>query len=288
MKPDVSVVMCARNAEKYIGNCISSLLDQTFENFEIVIIDDMSSDNTANIIRKFDDRRIRYFRNKEWLKIAKSRNRGLKYANGRYVFLTDADCTVSRKWIEEGIKYLEDENCVGVEGKIYYVSKDYEPTFSDHALENRSGGQFMTASAAYRKDVIMTVGGFDERLDYLDDREIALRIMRHGKIRFNPKMIAYHPRVTMTPSKFIKSAAATKNRVILFKRFGERKFMLWRIMYPSNLAKALFPPLTFAILFFKRFKTADDFRLLPYTYVYVILERLQLWKTSAMERVFLI
>ena len=288
MKTDVSVVMCARNAEKYIENCISSLLDQTFENFEIVIVDDMSSDNTANIIRKFDDKRIRYFRNKEWLKIAKSRNRGVKYANGRYVFFTDADCTVSRKWIEEGIKYLEDKNCVGVEGKIYYVSKDYEPTFSDHALENRSGGQFMTASAAYRKDVVMNVGGFDERLDYLDDREIALRIMRHGKICFNPNMIAYHPRVIMTPAKFIKSAAQTKNRVILFKRFGERKFMLWRIVEPLNLAKAVFPPLILTSLFFNRYKTREDFRLLPYTYVYVILERLHLWKTSAMERVFLI
>jgi len=288
MKTDVSVVMCARNAEKYIENCISSLLDQTFENFEIVIVDDMSSDNTANIIRKFDDKRIRYFRNKEWLKIAKSRNKGVKYANGRYVFFTDADCTVSRKWIEEGIKYLEDKNCVGVEGKIYYVSKDYEPTFSDHALENRSGGQFMTASAAYRKDVVMNVGGFDERLDYLDDREIALRIMRHGKICFNPNMIAYHPRVIMTPAKFIKSAAQTKNRVILFKRFGERKFMLWRIVEPLNLAKAVFPPLILTSLFFNRYKTREDFRLLPYTYVYVILERLHLWKTSAMERVFLI
>lgn len=288
MKPDVSVVICARNAEEYIGNCISSLLDQTFENFEIVTVDDMSSDNTANIIKKFNDKRIRYFRNKEWLKIAKSRNRGLKYANGRYVFLTDADCTISRNWIEEGIKYLEDKNCVGVEGKIYYVSKDYEPTFSDHAIENRSGGQYMSGNMAYRKDVVMTVGGLDERLDYLHDRDIALRIMRYGVIRFNPNMIVYHPRVIMTSTKFIKSAADTKNRVILFKRFGERKAMLWRIVEPFNLAKAVFPPLILASLFFNRFRTKNDFGLLPYIYVHAILERLQLWKTCATERVFLI
>lgn len=288
MKPDVSVVMCARNAEKYIGNCISSLLDQTFENFEIVIVDDMSSDNTVAIIRNFNDKRIRYFRNKEWLKIAKSRNKGLKYANGRYVFFTDADCTVSRNWIEEGVKYLEDKNCVGVEGTVYYVSKDYEPTISDRALENRFGGQFMTGSVAYRKDVVMTVGGFDERLDYLADRDIALRILRYGKIRFNPKMIVYHPRVVMTPTRLIRSAADTKNRVILFKRFGERKFMFWRIVEPFNLAKTVFPPLILASLFFNRYRTREDFRLLPYTYVYAILERLQIWKTCATERVFLI
>jgi glycosyltransferase involved in cell wall biosynthesis len=288
MKPDVSVVICARNAEKYIGNCISSLLDQTFGNFEIIIVDDMSSDNTANIIKKFNDKRIKYFRNKEWLKIAKSRNRGLKYASGRYVFLTDADCTVSRNWIEEGIKYLEDKNCVGVEGKVYYVSKDYKPTFSDRAFDNRYGGQFMTGNMAYRKDVVMTVGGLDERLDYLHDRDIALRIMRHGNIRFNPNMIVHHPQDILTPTKLLKSAANTKNRVILFKRFGERRLMFWRIVEPFNLAKAIFPPLILVSLFFNRFRTRDDIRLLPYTYVHAILERLQLWKTCAIERVFLI
>jgi glycosyltransferase involved in cell wall biosynthesis len=50
MNPDVSIVMCARNAEKYVGNCIGSILNQTFQNFEIVLVDDMSSDNTADIV----------------------------------------------------------------------------------------------------------------------------------------------------------------------------------------------------------------------------------------------
>jgi hypothetical protein len=124
--------------------------------------------------------------------------------------------------------------------------------------------------------------------DYLHDRDIALRIMRRGKIRFNPNMIVYHPQVVMTPSKFIKSATDIKSRVILFKRFGERRFMLWRIVEPFNLAKALFPPLILTSLFFNRYRTRDDFRLLPYTYVHAIHERLQIWKTCATERVFLI
>ena len=288
MNPDVSVVMCARNAEKYIGSCISSILNQTFQNFEIVLVDDMSSDNTANIVTKFNDKRIRYIRNKEWLKIPRSRNEGLKHAKGKYIFFTDADCTVSPNWIEEGLKYLEHKNCIGVEGKITYVSEDYEPTFSDHVMENTSGGQFMTGNEAYTKDVVLAVGGFDERMGSLTDRDFGFRAMKHGKIRFNPNMIVYHPRVTLTPTTLIKSAANAADRVFLFKKFGERKFMLWRIIFPSSLAKALFPPLTFASLFFGRFRTSDDFKLLPYTYVFVMLQRLQLWKTSTKERVFLI
>ncbi len=137
MDPYVSVVMCARNAEKTIEKCINTILNQTFKNFEIVLIDDMSTDKTANIIMKFNDERIRYFRNDVWLKIAKSRNKSLKYARGKYIFFTDADCTVAPNWIEEGLKYLENKNCIGVEGKVTYVSEDYEPTFSDHVMENR-------------------------------------------------------------------------------------------------------------------------------------------------------
>jgi GT2 family glycosyltransferase len=78
---------------------------------------------------------------------------------------------------------LKDPNCVGVEGKVCYVSEDYKPTFSDRVIQNRYGGQFLTGSMAYKKDVIERVGGFDERYTYLDDRDLALRAMKLGKIR---------------------------------------------------------------------------------------------------------
>jgi glycosyltransferase involved in cell wall biosynthesis len=294
MKTSVSVVMIIRNVEKYIANCILSILDQTYDNFEIVVIDDLSSDYTKKIIDEFDDKRIRYVRNEKWLGISKSRNRGVKYAVGRYIFFTDGDCMVSQNWIEEGLKCLKDPDCVGVEGKIYYVSEDYEPTFSDHVMENRYGGRFMTGNMAYKKRVIETVGGFDEKLTYFEDRDIALRAIKHGKICFNPKMIAYHPRVILTPKRFIESAANVRNLVRFFRKFGmhakfgERGFLFWHILLPINLVKILFPPLIFSSLFFKRFKNSDDFKLLPFMYIYVICERLQLWEECAREGVFLI
>jgi glycosyltransferase involved in cell wall biosynthesis len=288
MKTNVSVIVCVKGAEKYIGNCISSLLGQTFKNFEIVIIDDGSCDNTAHIIEKFSDERIRCFRNQKNIGIAKSRNKGLKLSRGEYIFFTDADCVVSKNWIEHGLKSLEDQKCVGVEGKIYYVSKEYKPTFSDHVCKNEHGGHFMTGNIAYKRSAIQSVGGFDEKYDYHEDRDLALRILKNGKIRFNPNMIVYVQQQTLTPKDMIRSACHIKNRVYLFKRFGERKLMLWRIVNPLNLAKALFPPLAFTSLFFNRFKTSDDYKLLPYKYVQAILERLQLWKTSAIERIFLI
>lgn len=287
MKPTVSVAICVRNLRKYIGNCIESILNQTFDDFEIVVIDDMSSDNTRKIIEKFGDERIRYFRNKKWLGIPKSRNLSVKYANGEYIFFTDGDCVVSKDWIEQGLKFLMDPDCAGVEGKIYYVSEEYKPTFSDHICESKYGN-FMTGNMAYKRSIVESVGGFDERYNYHEDRDLALRILRSCKIKFNPNMIVYVQQQTLTPKELMQGRPIIKNKVYLFKRFGDRELVLWRIVDPLSLAKIPFPPLVFASLFFNTFKTSDDYRLLPFTYAKAILERLHLWRECAKERVFLI
>jgi glycosyltransferase involved in cell wall biosynthesis len=288
MNPNVSVLLCVRNEEKYISSCIKSILSQTYEDFEVIIVDDMSTDHTQTIIKEFDDERIKYFRNEEWCGIPRSRNRGLKQAKGEYVFFTDGDCRVSNSWIEEGLKSLKSLGCVGVEGRIYYVSKDHKPTLSDGVIENVNGGQFTTGNVAYKMSAVKAAGGFDERFERLSDRDIALRIMKYGEIRFDAKMIVYHPQVVDTPRGLIKRASRARNRVYLFKRYRDEEGMLWRIVYPINFAKSLFPPLILVSLLFHKVKNADDFRLLPYTYVYVVKERLQLWETCARERVFLI
>ncbi|MCW3997062.1 MAG: glycosyltransferase [Candidatus Bathyarchaeota archaeon] len=288
MEKKISVVLTIRNVEKYIEQCLESILDQTIKDFEIVILDDMSDDSTQKKVEKFDDCRIRYFRNQKRLGLTKNRNRSLKYAIGEYVFFTDGDCIVSRNWIAEGLRYLKEPNCVGVEGKIYYVSKDYKPTFSDHVCKNEDGGMFMTGNMAYKKRTIEDVGGFDERYSYHEDRDLALRIKNRGdKIYFNPNMIVCVQKEILTPKEFIRRKII-KNRVYLFKRFGEKKRIIWRIVDPINLAKIIFPPLVYISLMSNRFKNSCDYRLIPFIYIRSLLERLQLWNTSARERVFLI
>ena len=74
METSVSVLLTIRNAEKYLEPCLTALLNQTFSNFEIVIIDDASNDRTKLIIEKFKDQRIRYFRNEKRLGLSASRN----------------------------------------------------------------------------------------------------------------------------------------------------------------------------------------------------------------------
>lgn len=287
-EPIASVLISVKNAEKHIEACISSILEQTIANFEIVIIEEFgSNDGTETITKTFGDKRIHYFKNRKWLGLSKSRNLSVKYAKGKYIFFTDGDCVVSPNWIEEGLKFFYSKHCVGVEGKSYDVSEEYKPAFSDHIYE-RKQGEFMTSNMAYKRSIVKQVGGFDERYSFHEDRDLALRIQRYGRIEFNPNMKVFVQQQTLTPRELVKRSESLRNKVFLFKRFGERKFMIWRIVEPVSLAQVLFPPLFLISLFFKPLKKSNDFKLVPFKYISLIYSRLKLWKESARERVFLV
>ncbi len=89
--PTVSVIMAAYNREKYIGYAIKSILDQTLIDFELIIIDDKSSDRTKMIINSFADSRIYLISNKENIGAAKSRNLGISVSKGKYIAVLDSD-----------------------------------------------------------------------------------------------------------------------------------------------------------------------------------------------------
>jgi glycosyltransferase involved in cell wall biosynthesis len=284
----VSVLITTRNSEKSIESCITSILNQTFAALEIIVVDEFDSNHrTKEIIESFNDKRLRYFKNKQLLGITKSRNQSLKYSKGDYVFFTDSDCVVSQHWVEQGLLFLKNNGYVGVEGKSYYISKDYYPTYSDHTYAGKPGS-FMTNNIAYKKIVLKKIGGFDERYNCHEDRDLGLRALNFGKIGYNPEMLVYVQKETLTPKKLLNRANAIRNRVYLFKRFGDKELLTGRIVDVKSLMKILCPPFVFACLLFNRFETSDDYRIVPYAFVYALFERLKLWKECAKERVFLI
>src|SRR3989339_623001 len=96
MKPKISVIMSAYNAEKYLAEAIESILAQTFKNFEFIIIDDGSKDDTLRIINEYarKDRRIKVYHNKKnigCVGFIRNLNKGIKLAKGKYLARMDAD-----------------------------------------------------------------------------------------------------------------------------------------------------------------------------------------------------
>ena len=127
-KNKISVIMPLYNAEPYIEKAVNSILNQTYENFELIIIDDCPKDNTLEIVSKFKDDRIRMIHNKENKGIAYSRNAGLKSACGEFIALMDHDDIAVERRFEIQTKYLKENTDVDVlGGSIQLINENDDP-----------------------------------------------------------------------------------------------------------------------------------------------------------------
>ena len=109
---DVSVVMPAYNCEKYIAKAIDSVLEQKV-NLELIIINDCSKDNVDDVVNKYiDDPRVKYMHNKENLGVARSRNKGVYMAEGRYIAFLDSDDWWTSDKLEKQLKLMDETDAV--------------------------------------------------------------------------------------------------------------------------------------------------------------------------------
>lgn len=106
----ISIIMPSYNASKYITESIKSVQNQTYENWELIIVDDCSKDNTVEIIKSFNDERIKLFVNEVNSGAAISRNRALREANGRWIAFLDSDDLWVPKKLEEQLTYMRENN----------------------------------------------------------------------------------------------------------------------------------------------------------------------------------
>lgn len=107
MKDLVSIIMPSYNTAEYIAQSINSVRAQTYENWELIIVDDCSTDNTDEVVSFFEDPRIRYFKNEKNSGAAVSRNRALSEAKGRWIAFLDSDDLWSPIKLEKQIGFME-------------------------------------------------------------------------------------------------------------------------------------------------------------------------------------
>lgn len=132
----VSIIVPIFNAERYLEECIQSLINQTYSNVEIILIDDESKDESLRICRQFAqiDKRIKIFQQKN-SGAGAARNTGLRHVNGKYVMFVDADDYVSPEAIEKLLKFMKDSNADTGVGS--YADVDCNGTvLREHIVEN--------------------------------------------------------------------------------------------------------------------------------------------------------
>ena len=105
----VSIIMPAYNCGRFIKESIDSVLDQTYDTWELLIVDDCSTDNTKAIVSTYDDKRIRYMRNPQNMGAALTRNKALREAKGRYIAFLDADDMWLPNKLEKQLAFMQDK-----------------------------------------------------------------------------------------------------------------------------------------------------------------------------------
>lgn len=189
MKPMVSVLMTVYNGMPLLPKALESLLSQIYDNLELVVVNDASTDNSLEYLNSIQDRRIKII-NKGKLGRGWALNEGLNYCTGQYIAINDADDFSDPQRILKQVAFLESNPSFGLVGSNFIKlftdgRKEYSnKSLDDHSLrEELSKHSCIQHSAVlFRKSVLEQIGGYNTRIKYLFDRDIYIRVAEVSKI----------------------------------------------------------------------------------------------------------
>ena len=125
-KPLVSVIMNCHNGEKYLEQSVKSIIDQTYNNWELIFWDNQSTDNSKKIIHKFTDDRIKYFKSENFKKLYESRNLAIQKAQGKFISFLDTDDMWVQDKIEKQVNFLEQYTDYEIVYSNYYILDEFK------------------------------------------------------------------------------------------------------------------------------------------------------------------
>jgi len=218
--PIVSVVLPVKNGAQYIGGAIDSILNQTFSDFELVIIDDGSDDATAKIVQNYTDPRIRLV-SQENQGVSKAANHGFALAKGKYITRHDHDDLSMPTRLEKQVRFLENHPECGLVGAWAQIWSGAVPTSRVHRHPTSPGeiafallfnAPFVNASCLFRKEVLEWSGGYteDENRTPPEDYEFFSRIAQKFDLANLPEYLMIYREVLNSQSSSIRSEQASK------------------------------------------------------------------------------
>jgi glycosyltransferase involved in cell wall biosynthesis len=195
--PKVSVIIPTYNRPDFIGQAIKSVLNQTYQNFEIVIIDDSPNNETEKVVKNFNDPRINYIHNKEKGNMPKARNQGVKASSpeSKYIAFLDDDDEYLPKFLEKTVKFLEE-------------NKDVVMVITHAELRTRDGKKIGEARCNWnvpfwqqpigngcviRKEIFTKENLWYDEKKVLEDLDFGIRVLRNHKWYCFPEILRiYH------------------------------------------------------------------------------------------------
>lgn len=228
----VSIVVSNYNNEKYIEECLDSLINQSYENIEIIIIDDCSTDNSVDIINSWINKINNYNKDKiTFLKMPKNMGFsgavtvGMYLAKGEYIAIQDGDDISHNKRIETQVKYLQDKNDIMMVGSNYSVFRNYieeaktVPNFVVYGktkIEEEFGNGNSPVSFGtilFKGEVFDKVGGLTRKLEGAEDYEFIAKSLIYGINNINEPLYYYRSHKDQRSKQYYSKEAKKKDKI---------------------------------------------------------------------------
>jgi glycosyltransferase involved in cell wall biosynthesis len=207
----ISVVLPVYNGAAYLHEAIDSIIRQTYSDFELIIIDDGSKDDSAVIVNTYNDPRIRFYSQKN-LGLAATLNRGISLAGGKYIARQDQDDISLPRRLAKQLEFLETNKDYGMVGTWAEIWEDEKPTDRSHKhpVDNLElkffllfDNPFVHSSMMIRKSVFDVVGGYstDRERQPPEDYELWSRVSKKFKVANIPEMLHVYREMPQSMSR---------------------------------------------------------------------------------------
>jgi glycosyltransferase involved in cell wall biosynthesis len=250
--PTITVLMPAYNAGNYICEAIASVLAQSFTEFELLIVNDGSTDQTVEVINSFDDERIKVI-HQDNLGVAAALNTGLQYARATYIARFDADdvCYPNRLQVQYDFMQRHPEyqvvgsaaDYMDVEGHHLFTQEPAAFGASQIQHLNYTVCPFIHSTVLYKKDVVLNNGGYNELAYTFEDHFLWLQILKEQKacnlpealikVRLNPESVTIDEK--WRPRKFLDIKYAALKKRSITQRDSDRLHQIGREQYSHRI-----------------------------------------------------
>jgi glycosyltransferase involved in cell wall biosynthesis len=205
-EPRVSVIIPMYNREDFIVETIRSVLDQTYPNIELIVVDDGSTDDSRKVLKQFEGK-IRVLEHPGKVNRGQSAaiNLGIRSSEGRYVAILDSDDLFAPRKIQLQVEYLENHPDIGlVYGNGYYIDEEGEKLYPIYQIGHKEYSRpelvlldcyiNIPSNSLIRRSVLDLVGGFDESMRSAQDHDMAVRLAEVTRFAYLDEVLWYYRR----------------------------------------------------------------------------------------------
>lgn len=246
-QPLISIIMPVFNGAKFLNDAIDSILNQTYTNFEFIIVDDKSTDSSLKIIKSYSDNRIKVLQNKINSGVAFSLNKALKIAKGKYIARMDADDISYPNRIEKQVKFLDQNpHTIAVGCQVKIIGDNNQITGTRHyPIDPKTCHDYLMLTSPIQHPTLMARAevykniGYTSEYKTAEDWDLYFKFLNYGQLsNINQYLYSYRQLFNSNGFKNIKKAFILITKIRLNAILNYKYKPAW-LMLLSNLVQTI-------------------------------------------------